>query len=296
MNDNDGPTGTDKAPPSEYSDSYFLKRLGGFQEFRESGGRRIPPRFVKALRLARIRPGERVLDIGCGRGEMVIQPALLGAHGVGVDYAPDALRIALDALATHPAEVRARAAVLAMDATKLGFRDESFDVIFMNQLVEHFYPDELNAMLAETRRLLKPGGRLILNTSPNRVLYNMTYPIYIRNVHRVVCRIAELAHYQSYVIAPTLPIGPEHPRSEEERRQHVNEQTASELARTVSNCGYRVMKIEHWDDATQLPYTSRRLTIELMLLDALRSLRPFSFHWPLNKLFTNNIWVVATRP
>jgi hypothetical protein len=33
-----------------------------------------------------------------------------------------------------------------------------------------------------------------------------------------------------------------------------------------------------------------------MLLDALRSLRPFSSHWPLNKLFTYNIWVVATKP
>jgi len=296
VSDTDRAANKDKAPPSEYNDSYFLKRLGGFQEFRESGGRRIAPRFAKAMRMARIRPGERALDIGCGRGELVIQSALLGANGVGIDYAPDALRIACDALATHTIDVRHRAAVLAMDATNLGFRDESFDVIFMNQLVEHFYPDEFDTMLAETRRLLKPGGRLIVNTAPNRVLYNMTYPIYIRNVHRVVCRIAELAHYQSYVIAPTLPVGPEHPRSEEERRQHVNEQTASELAKTLSDCGYRVVKVDHWDDATQLPYASRRLTIELMLLDALRSLRPFSFHWPLNKLTTNNIWVVATKP
>jgi hypothetical protein len=49
----------------------------------------------------------------------------------------------------------------------------------------------------------------------------------------------------------------------------VNEQTASKLARTVSDCGYRILKVGHWDDATQLPCTSRRLTIELMLLDAL---------------------------
>ena len=164
--------------------------------------------------------------------------------------------------------MRDRTGVRQMNARSLEFDDASFDLAFMSDVVEHLYPNELAEALRETWRVLTPGGRLIVHTCPNRLLYEVTYPVYIRNVHRVVCRVAEIADYQSYVIGPNLSVGPEFPRSDDERRVHVNEQTAPELARSLAECGFLVRKTEYWEIPHQLPYMSRRMTIELMLLDS----------------------------
>jgi 2-polyprenyl-3-methyl-5-hydroxy-6-metoxy-1,4-benzoquinol methylase len=283
------------ASPEEYDHRYFMSCLGGYKEFRVSEGRTLGPRFQKALRLAGVRPGQRILDIGCGRGELVIQSALRGAEAVGIDYADVAVSIVDEALASYPEEVRRRVSVLLMDARSMAFDAGSFDTVFMSDIVEHLHPQELNEVLAETRRLLKPRGKLIIHTTPNRLFYDVTYPVYIRHVHRTICRLAELGGYMSYVIGPTLSVGPRFPRLPEELRQHVNEQTAGSLARTLKESGFRVAKKEHWEIRNEWPYVSRRLTIELMILDSLRFLRPFSYYWPLNKVFTNHIWMVAEK-
>jgi ubiquinone/menaquinone biosynthesis C-methylase UbiE len=289
------PASGETVSPDVYDSRYFFASCEGYKEFRESGGRKLGARFQKALAMAQIQPGERVLDIGCGRGELVVHAALLGAQATGIDYAEEAVRIANETLAAHPPEVRERAQVRQMNARAMDFADESFDLAFMSDIVEHLYPHELAEALQETRRVLRPGGRLIVHTCPNRLLYEVTYPVYIRNVHRVVCRVAEMAHYQSYVIGPSLSVGREFPRSEDEHRVHVNEQTASGLARSLEECGFDVTKTEYWEIPHQLPYMSRRMTIELMLLDSIRYLRPLSYVWPLNRLFANHIWMVAER-
>ncbi|HUS81999.1 MAG TPA: methyltransferase domain-containing protein [Dehalococcoidia bacterium] len=293
--DGDRPAG-ESVSPDVYDNRYFFASCEGYKEFRESGGRKLGARFQKALELARIRPGERVLDIGCGRGELVVRAALLGAHAVGIDYAEEAVHIAEEALVGYPPEVRDRTDVRQMNARAMDFADESFDLAFMSDVVEHLYPRELAEAVRETRRVLRPGGRLIIHTCPNRLVYEVTYPVYIRNVHRVVCRVAEIAGYQSYVIGPNLSVGREFPRSEDEHRVHVNEQTAPELARLLGESGFDVRKTEYWEIPHQLPYMSRRMMFELMLLDSVRYLRPLSFVWPLNRLFANHIWMVAERP
>jgi SAM-dependent methyltransferase len=281
-------------PPSTYDRQYFLTSCEGFVEFRASGGRKLGPRFQKALQLARIEPGERVLDIGCGRGELVIHAARGGAAAVGIDYAEEAVRIAEETLATYPADVQRQARFLLMNARRMEFEDASFDVVLMTDIVEHLYPHELAEVLGEARRVLKPDGRLLIHTCPNRLLYDVVYPVYTRYVHRVICRIAEIAHYGSFVIGPWLPVGPVYPRSDDERRVHINEQTAGEMKHSLEEAGFAVRKTEYWE-MEQLPYESRRVTIELMLLDSLRHLRPFSYHWPLNRVFSNHIWMIAER-
>jgi ubiquinone/menaquinone biosynthesis C-methylase UbiE len=291
----DQATSRESVSPDAYDSRYFFGSCEGYKEFRESAGRKLGARFQKALAMARIQPGERVLDVGCGRGELVLHAALLGAEATGIDYAEQAVRIAGETLSGYPPDVQARARVQQMNARAMDFPDESFDLAFMSDIVEHLYPNELSEALRETRRVLRPGGRLIVHTCPNRLLYELTYPVYIRNVHRVVCRVAEIAGYQSFVIGPSLSTGREFPRSDDERRVHINEQTASGLARSLEESGFDVTKREYWEIPHQLPYMSRRMTIELMLLDSVRYLRPLSFVWPLNRLFANHIWMFATR-
>ena len=152
-----------------YTDDYYLTNCHGFEDFVISNGRKVGPRFIKALSLAGDLSGKRVLDVGSGRGELVIQSAMRGADAYGIDYAQAAVDIANRALSSLDAGVRERTNIQQMDVKALQFEDGFFDVVFMMDVVEHLYPHELSAAFDELRRTIRPGGVLVMHTSPNKI-------------------------------------------------------------------------------------------------------------------------------
>lgn len=109
-----------------------------------------PPRTYEVV-LDAIRPirGLKILDIPCGSGGFVEQMRTEGAICIGADIAPPA---------GHTSAVTAD-----MNKT-LPFASESFDVITCIEGIEHVH--DVFHLLGECRRVLRPGGRLILST-PN---------------------------------------------------------------------------------------------------------------------------------
>ncbi|MGH3086615.1 MAG: methyltransferase domain-containing protein [Rubrobacteraceae bacterium] len=106
-----------------------------------------------------LRPGERVLDAGCGFGGSAIWLAEeVGAKVVGVNLAPDqiyhARRLAYLRGLSH------RVAFEREDFTRTSFPDESFDVVWAVESVCH--TGDKPGFLSEARRLLKPDGRLVV--------------------------------------------------------------------------------------------------------------------------------------
>lgn len=104
--------------------------------------------------------GGRILDVATGRGQSI--PELIGMFAsyeevVGIDFNSSAIEAARDALAQKPLE-RVRFEVMSADA--LDFPDDSFDVVFISNSLHHL-ADVATAM-AEMRRVLKPGGYLII--------------------------------------------------------------------------------------------------------------------------------------
>jgi ubiquinone/menaquinone biosynthesis C-methylase UbiE len=111
--------------------------------------------------LARIGPGEAVLDVGCGTGTMALAAKRrVGESGwvVGIDPSPQMLA---------GARRKAARAGLAVDfqlagVDRLDLPDDAFDVA-MGTFMIHHLPDKVTRSgLAELRRVLKPGGRLLL--------------------------------------------------------------------------------------------------------------------------------------
>jgi 2-polyprenyl-3-methyl-5-hydroxy-6-metoxy-1,4-benzoquinol methylase len=105
--------------------------------------------------LDRVRPGERVLDIGCGEGRFTAELARAGARVVGVDVAEEPRR---RARARHP-ELDLR---LLGDEGPWDLADASFDVVWAGEVIEHVA--DTAAWLSEVRRVLRSGGSLLLST------------------------------------------------------------------------------------------------------------------------------------
>ena len=163
-------------PPSvkadRYNEAYYLNACEGYQEFLSTEGRLLSRRLEQAFTAAEVTAGMRVLDIGCGRGEILRHCVQLRAEAYGVDYSWVAARMAANVLRDH-GETRIGLA----DAKILPFQSDTFDRVLMFDLVEHLHPWELAQSLAEVRRVLRPDGRLIVHTAPNVWYDRYAYPV-----------------------------------------------------------------------------------------------------------------------
>ena len=293
------PAGADsgRIDPDVYTGEYYLSNCHGYEDFLRSGGQQVGPRFVKALSLAGSLRGKRVLDVGCGRGELVLQSALRGAEAWGIDYAPAAIEIAERALADTDPAIAARLNLACMDVKALNLEDASFDVVFMMDVVEHLYPDELSRAFEELHRVLRAGGRIVMHTSPNKVFEEVVYRQYSRRVNQVALRLSRALRFHDALFNETMLTGdPEFPHDRFERERHINEQSAAGLRAETERHGFRVTRTEFWEPPSGRGYfASRRLNAELKVLDFVRFLRPLSQHPPLNRWFCNHIWMTAER-
>lgn len=115
----------------------------------------------RALELLDVRDGEKVLEIGFGTGRCLRQMAeSVGKTGevYGLDISQGMLKKARRRL--EKAGVMSRVELYCGDALHMPHKDSVFDAVFMSFTLELFDTPEIPRVLAETRRVLKPHGRL----------------------------------------------------------------------------------------------------------------------------------------
>ena len=124
--------------------------LGGERRFRQ-----------RTLDLAELRLGDAVLDVGCGTGTLLIE----AAKRVG----PSGSAHGIDRSAEMLAHARRKAAAQGITATfvessgdHLTFPNTSFDVVFSTLMLHHLPPPMQMATITEMRRVLRPGGRIVI--------------------------------------------------------------------------------------------------------------------------------------
>ncbi|MCH7855832.1 MAG: class I SAM-dependent methyltransferase [Gemmatimonadetes bacterium] len=121
-------------------------------------------RIKKVLQIYEPGPEERVLDMGCGWGTFCWALGPRVSEIVGVDFSQKSIELCEARLARTPID---GVSFLRADARNTGLEAESFDLVIGADLVEHLYPEDSEAMVAEAFRVLKKGGRLSLWT-PHR--------------------------------------------------------------------------------------------------------------------------------
>ncbi|MFD9305377.1 class I SAM-dependent methyltransferase [Streptomyces sp. NPDC060048] len=138
--------------PTRVQEFFGARAAGWDRKFPGDG-----PAFAAAVAEFGLRPGERVLDAGCGTGRALPElRAAVGPSGtvIGADLTPQMLAAARDA-------GRGAAGVLLLaDAARLPLRDGALDAVFAAGLIAHL-PDP-GANLRELARVVRPGGRLAL--------------------------------------------------------------------------------------------------------------------------------------
>lgn len=116
-------------------------------------------RVALLLKLLASQPGMRVLEVGCGAGNVLEQ--VEGAR-VGIDLSTFLLEKAR-------ARLGSKADLHLMDAENLTFEDASFDRVYCTEVLEHVL--EPRRVIAEMRRVLKPDGVAVVSV-PNESLIN----------------------------------------------------------------------------------------------------------------------------
>jgi ubiquinone/menaquinone biosynthesis C-methylase UbiE len=109
---------------------------------------------------ALVKPGDSVLDVGCGTGEVTLPAKTRAKDGqvYGIDPAPEMIAVARKKASRKGLEIDFRVGVIEA----LPFPDSSIDVV-TSSLMMHHLPNDLKVRgLAEIYRVLKPGGRLLI--------------------------------------------------------------------------------------------------------------------------------------
>ena len=132
-----------------YDLTLWLLSLGRESAFRE-----------RVLRLARLSPGEQVLDVGCGTGTLAIAAKRqVGTTGTvyGVDASPEMLARAGKKASKAGVEIVLKNGLVEA----LPFPDGRFDVVLSTVMLHHLPGKLRRQCAAEIKRVLKPGGRVL---------------------------------------------------------------------------------------------------------------------------------------
>jgi ubiquinone/menaquinone biosynthesis C-methylase UbiE len=140
-----------------------LRGIGMRYVFSRRGLWVINTPYRRILGAARIGPQDRVLDLGCGIGNILIALSERTAFvqpAVGVDVSP--ALIELGQREVHNAGMDGRINLQVAPATSLPFDDARFDLVITSHVIKHLDDDVLERSFREVARVLRPGGRFLI--------------------------------------------------------------------------------------------------------------------------------------
>jgi demethylmenaquinone methyltransferase/2-methoxy-6-polyprenyl-1,4-benzoquinol methylase len=145
----------------------------------------------RAIDVARVGPGSRVLDVATGTGDLAIEAQSRGAVVVGSDFSEGMLALARKKAPSITFE--------QADALALPYEDDSFDAATVGFGARNFA--DLQQGLSEMARVVRPGGRVVVLeiTTPTRPPLSTFFSLWFDRVVPLVGRVAGDADAYSYL-------------------------------------------------------------------------------------------------
>ena len=161
----------ENGPQTTGSTIHWASEYDLFTSMAGMGVNRRNSRMV--IELANIKPGDKVLDVACGTGNLTLTAqSQAGPSGkvYGIDAAPEMIEVAKKKASRAGLDVVFEVGLIE----RLAFQDATFDVV-ISRLAIHHLPDDLKRTgFAEILRVLKPGGHVLLAdfTPPSNPVLN----------------------------------------------------------------------------------------------------------------------------
>jgi len=212
-----------------YTEKYFLENATGYAEFKEFKGEfgQLIDKFKFSIKCLNLLQTDRLLDIGCGRGEVVIYHSLNGGDATGVDFSEDAINLAK----VKAAELKVSCCFRIDTFTNIP-EEKKFDKIISIDFIEHISLKESKMFLRKCYNLLKPGGRLVVHTYPNTLRRKIGY---------------KLIRIFSIMKNKPLPVKEPDTISDHYKQYHLNEQNYFSLKKLASDEKFSKVKLLYFD-------------------------------------------------
>ena len=198
-----------------YTVDYYLKDCGGFAEYQNTGGKKLEDTRLSAVAaVASLIDGGRVLDLGCGRGELAYHFAQQGFRVTAVDYSDDAIRLTGHTFEGSP-DLRSRVELRCANICEIDLSGV-YDIAVASDAIELLTANELDALYEKVAQHLAPAGIFVVHTYPNIWYFKYDY-----------ARRRRLASYLGAYL-------PKEPRTRYELLMHINEQNPRVFRRQLS--------------------------------------------------------------
>ncbi|MCY7321467.1 MAG: methyltransferase domain-containing protein [Phormidesmis sp. CAN_BIN36] len=206
-----------------YTTDYYTQDCGGFDAYKEHQGKKLAdPRLEAVAAISHLKPSSRVLDLGCGRGELTYYFASQGCKVTAIDYSENALALAEKCFEGEP-HLYSQVEFFCADVCTIDLSDKKYDLAVASDLIEHLSFTEVSALYEKVAAHLQPDGLFIVHTFPN--LWHYQYE-YVRR-RRVAASVG------AYL--------PAEPRTRYELLMHINEQSPRVLKKQLSEAFENVL-------------------------------------------------------
>ena len=214
-----------------YTEKYFMNDATGHDEFIKFNGsyESLIDKFQMVIKILDLNKSESLLDIGCGRGEMVIWHALNGGRSAGVDFSEDAIHLAR----MKADELNAKCTFYVNSFEKIE-EQTKYDRIISLDFIEHISAEEGKAFFKKCYNLLNPGGKLLVFTYPNTIRRRYGY---------------KLIRILSIIKMKPVPRREPDTISDHYKQYHLNEQNYYSLKKMAVNEGFKNADVTYFDQS-----------------------------------------------
>jgi ubiquinone/menaquinone biosynthesis C-methylase UbiE len=216
-----------------------------------------------------------ILDIGCGRGELISRLGLGGWNVYGFDFSESALSVAKETIRQLPDDKTKDIHLLCADSAFIPFKDKSIDFIFSSELFEHLNDAELKCLIREIYRVLKDNGRFIILTSPNKTYADMGYRYWIRPVNIILSPLTRIIFKKALITS-----------SHYSDPTHINLHSVKSLRMLFKDSGFRTRIYTRWF----LPDDFKGYIYKII-----SQLWPVTLFAPMRNLFCPYLWAEGEK-